>query len=169
MQEARPHIDPWKVEGLTLHSFRDILGRPVLPLLALLTVLVSACAQVGGASLTFWDIVWSMVALFFWFMAIWIFIAVFSDIFRRNDLSGGMKAVWLIAIIILPFLGAIIYMITRPKMTAQDVQMITQADAAQKAAAGVTPADQIAKLQELKASGAITEPEYEALKAKAIE
>jgi hypothetical protein len=102
-------------------------------------------------------------------MALWIFIALFGDIFRRNDLSGVMKAVWIIALFILPFLGALIYIITRPKMTAQDVEMITQAQAASKAAAAVTPADQIATLNQLKESGAITVPEYEALKKKAID
>jgi hypothetical protein len=102
-------------------------------------------------------------------MAIWIFISIFADIFRRNDLSGGWKAIWILVLFVLPFLGALIYMISRPKVTAQDVQLMTQADAAAKAAAGVSTADQIEKLNQLLASGAITQPEYEALKKKAIE
>ena len=68
----------------------------------------------------------------------------------------------------LPFLGALIYIISRPKVTAQDVEMMTQADAAAKAVSQVSVADQIEKLNQLKASGAITEPEYNELKAKAI-
>jgi hypothetical protein len=84
-------------------------------------------------------------------------------------MSGGWKAIWIIAIFIVPFFGALVYIIMRPKVTAQDVQMMTQADAAQKAAAGVSTADQIEKLNQLKDSGAITVPEYEALKKKAIE
>ena len=151
-----------------MRSYRDLFGRPALPLLAVVAVLVSACAQVGTASFGFWDVIWSMIALFFWFMAIWIFVAIFGDIFRRNDLSGAMKAVWIIVLIILPFLGALIYMVARPKVTAQDVELMTRAEAASKAAAAVSPADEIAKLEQLKASGAITEPEYQALKAKAI-
>ena len=110
-----------------------------------------------------------MVIFFFWFMLIWIFITIFADIFRRNDLTGGWKAIWIIVIFIIPFFGALIYIIARPKVTAQDVQLMTQADAAQKAAAGVSTADQIEKLNQLKESGAITVPEYEALKKKAIE
>jgi hypothetical protein len=102
-------------------------------------------------------------------MLIWIFISIFADIFRRHDLSGGWKAIWIIVIVLIPFIGALVYIITRPKVTAQDVQMMTQADAAAKAAAGVTPADQIEKLNQLKASGAITEPEYNELKKKAME
>jgi hypothetical protein len=133
------------------------------------SLFLAACAQVGGPTFTFWDLVWSMVIFFFWFMLIWIFISIFADIFRRNDLSGGWKAIWIIVIVIIPFIGALIYIISRPKVTAQDVQLMTQADAAQKAASGVTAADQIEKLNQLKAAGAITEPEYNELKKKAME
>ncbi len=152
-----------------MRSYRDLFGRPMLPLLAVVAVLVSACAQVGSPTFGFWDVIWSMIALFFWFMAIWIFVAIFGDIFRRNDLTGVMKAVWIVVLCVLPFLGALIYMVARPKVTAQDVQLMAQAEAASKAAAAVSPADEIAKLDQLRAAGAITEPEYQALKAKAIE
>ena len=63
-----------------------------------------------------------MVAFFFWVMAIWIFISIFGDIFRRDDLTGLAKAGWILLIFILPFLGCLIYIIARPKVTAQDVQ-----------------------------------------------
>jgi hypothetical protein len=154
---------------MALRDLRSLLVKPALPGFALLGLLVAACAQVGTASFTFWDLVWSMVIFFFWFMLIWIFISIFADIFRRNDLSGGWKAIWIIVIFIIPFIGALIYIISRPKVTAQDVQLMTQADAAAKAASGVTAADQIEKLNQLKESGAITVPEYEALKKKAME
>jgi hypothetical protein len=152
----------------TLSTAKQLIGRPVVPLLAALTLLLAACSQVGTNSLTFWDVIFSMVAFFFWFMLIWIFIGIFADIFRRNDLSGVAKAGWLILIVIIPFIGALVYIVMRPKVTAQDVEMMTRMEAGQKAAASVSVADQIAKLQELKAAGAITEPEYEALKQKAI-
>jgi hypothetical protein len=150
-------------------ALREALRRgPVALAIAALPVFLGACNQVGTASLTFWDVMWSMVVFFFWFMLIWIFIAVFADIFRRNDLSGGAKAVWIIALVILPFLGALIYMVMRPKVTAQDVQMAAQAEAAQAAVAQVSTADELAKLQQLKASGTISEAEFEALKAKLL-
>ncbi len=153
-----------------LTNTRQIFGRPTVPLLLVLaTVLLAACNQVGTATFGFWDVIWSMVAFFFWFMLIFIFISLFADIFRRNDLSGGWKAIWILVIFIIPLIGALIYIISRPKVTAQDLQMMTQADAAQKAAMQVTPVDQIAKLEQLKASGAITQPEYEELKKKALE
>ncbi len=142
------------------------LGRYALALAALPLLLGACYSGVAPTQTTFGDIFWSMIVFFFWFMLIWMFIAVFADIFRRNDLSGGMKAIWILAIFILPLLGILIYVFTRPKMTAQDVQAMTQMEAGAKAAAGVSTADELAKLQQLKASGAITEPEYNALKAK---
>jgi Short C-terminal domain/Phospholipase_D-nuclease N-terminal len=132
------------------------------------SLVLSACDQVGSATITFWDVIWSMIFFFFWFMAIWIFIQIFADIFRRDDLSGGMKAVWTFVLIFLPFLGALIYLITRPKVTAQDVAMMTRAEAATGAVSQVSTADELAKLQQLKAAGAITESEYNALKAKIL-
>ena len=138
-------------------ALRAALGRGPLALgIAALTLFVAACNQVGTNNLTFWDVVWSMVVFFFWFMLIWIFIGVFADIFRRNDMTGVTKAIWIIAIVILPFLGCLIYMVMRPKATAQDVQMMAQAEAAQRAAASVSTADELAKLQQLRDSGTIT-------------
>jgi Short C-terminal domain/Phospholipase_D-nuclease N-terminal len=152
----------------TLATVRQLVGRPVVPLLALLALILAGCNQVGTNSFTFWDAVWTLVIFFFWFMFIWIFITIFADIFRRNDLSGGWKAIWIVVLVLIPFLGALIYIISRPKVTAQDVQMMTQAEAGYKAAASVSTTDQIAKLSELKASGAITEPEYETLKKQVM-
>jgi energy-coupling factor transporter transmembrane protein EcfT len=114
------------------------------------------------------DILWSMVAFFFWFMAIWIFISIFGDIFRRNDLTGVAKAGWIFLIFIIPFVGALIYIIARPRVTAQDVQLMARAEAASKAAASVSPADEIAKAQQLKDAGAISAEEFEVLKKKAL-
>jgi hypothetical protein len=116
----------------------------------------------------FGDVLLTMVAFFFWVMAIWIFISIFGDIFRRDDLSGLAKAGWILLIFVVPFIGALIYIVARPKVTAQDVRMMTQAEAANKAVAGVSTADELTKLQQLKDSGAITAAEFDALKAKAL-
>ena len=62
------------------------------------------------------DLLWSMLVFFFWFMAIWIFITVFADIFRRHDIGGGAKAGWLLLIFIVPFFGALIYIAMRPSV-----------------------------------------------------
>jgi energy-coupling factor transporter transmembrane protein EcfT len=114
------------------------------------------------------DALWAMLIFFFWFMAIWIFIAIFGDIFRRNDLSGGAKAGWIVLLFVLPFLGALIYTIVRPKMTEQDKEMIEQAQEAQRRISGYSSADEIAKLAKLRDEGKITAEEYEDLKRKAM-
>jgi hypothetical protein len=152
-----------------LRSARSALhhGRIALALAAM-AVFLAACNQVGTSTITFWDVMLSMVVFFFWFMLIWIFIGIFADIIRRNDLSGGWKAIWIIVLVFLPFLGALIYIISRPKVTAQDVQMAAQAEAAQKAVAGVSTADELAKLQALKEAGTISAAEFEDLKKKLL-
>lgn len=117
---------------------------------------------------SFLDLIWAMLVFFFWFMAIWIFIQIFADVFRRSDLSGWSKALWTLFLIILPFLGALIYIIARPKVTAQDVEMLTRAEAAQSAASQVSAADELSKLEQLRQAGVITEPEFNQLKAKLV-
>lgn len=114
------------------------------------------------------DVLWSMVVFFFWFMYIWIFITVFADIFRRNDIGGWAKAGWCFLIFVVPFIGALIYLIARPKMTEQDKQMIEAANEAQRRAAGYSATEEIAKAQELKDKGAITAEEFESIKRKAL-
>jgi len=120
------------------------------------------------ADWSFGDVLWAMVVFFFWFMFIWMFIAVFADIFRRNDISGGVKAGWIILIVILPLLGILIYVIARPKMTEQDKQMLSQMEEQQRRVEGYSSADEIAKLAALRDAGTITAEEYERLKAQAM-
>jgi type VI protein secretion system component VasK len=121
-----------------------------------------------GTMSTFGDIVWGMIVFFFWFMAIWIFITIFADIFRRRDLSGWGKAGWILLIFIVPFLGALIYLIARPKMTAQDKEDMEKMQEAQRRMSGYSSADEIAKLSKLRDEGKITAEEYEELKRKAL-
>jgi len=65
--------------------------RRLLVFLPVATIALAGCAQVGGPTLTFWDIIYSMIAFFFWVTIIWIFIAIFGDIFRRTDIHGGAR------------------------------------------------------------------------------
>lgn len=118
--------------------------------------------------MSLFDWIWAMVAFFFWVMAIWIFISCFMDIFRRDDLRGAMKAIWILILFVLPLLGSLAYIITRPKVTMTDVRSLTAADAAARAVAGVSTADELSKLAQLRDNGAITVPEYERLKAKLL-
>jgi hypothetical protein len=117
---------------------------------------------------SFGDVLWAMVVFFFWFMAIWVFIGIFGDIFRRRDLSGVAKAGWLLLIFVLPFLGALIYMIARPKMTEQDREDMERMQQAQARLNGYSAADEIAKLTKLRDEGSLSAEEYEELKRKAM-
>jgi Phospholipase_D-nuclease N-terminal len=114
------------------------------------------------------DLLWSMLVFFFWFMAIWIFIALFSDIFRRRDLSGLAKAGWILLLFVFPFIGALIYMVARPKMTEQDREEIQRVQEAQRRIEGYSAADEIAKLAKLRDEGKVSAEEYEDLKRKAM-
>jgi uncharacterized membrane protein len=124
--------------------------------------------RVALADTTFLDVFWWMVVMFFWVMAIWIFIALLSDIFRRNDLSGWAKAGWIILMVVLPFIGALAYVIARPKVTAQDVRLMAESEAAYRAASSVSTADELSKLSELRMQGVLSEQEYEKLRARTL-
>lgn len=133
-----------------------------------LPLLLAGCSSIPATTTTFGDIFWSFVAFFFWFMAIWIFIGVFADIFRRNDISGWAKGGWILLIFLVPFLGALIYIIARPKMTEQDKELLERSQEAQRRVEGYSPADEIAKLAKLRDEGKITAEEYEDMKKKAM-
>lgn len=120
------------------------------------------------ADTSFLDVLWWMLVFFFWVMYFWIFISIVGDLFRRDDIGGWKKAGWLVLLIFLPLLGILFYMIFRPKLTTQDVRMITQVEAAQKAAAGVSVADELAKLADLRSQGVLSDAEYDELKRKAM-
>jgi len=117
---------------------------------------------------TFGSVLWAMIVFFFWFMLIWMFIGVFADIFRRNDLSGGAKAGWLLLIFIVPFFGILIYLIARPKMTEQDKEMMAAMQERERRVSGYSAADEVAKLAKLRDEGKITAEEYEQLKQQAM-
>lgn len=113
---------------------------------------------------TFGDVIWSMIVFFCWIIYIWMFIAIFTDILRREDMSGWGKAGWIVLIIILPFIGILAYMIARPKMTAQDQRMVHQL----RMSAGYSVADEIDKLARLRDEGKISPAEFETLKQRAM-
>ena len=117
---------------------------------------------------TLLDFFWTMAIIFFWVIAIMIWFRCFMDLFGRDDLTGVMKGVWIVALIIIPWLGALVYIITRPKVTASDVQMLVRAEAAGQAASKVSTADELAKLADLKEKGVINDAQYEQLKAKLV-
>ena len=109
-----------------------------LPRLTVVGTRVPRASRRGNNAVdwSFGDVLLSMLVFFFWIMAIWVFIAIFADIFRRNDLSGWAKAGWILLLFVLPFLGALIYVIARPKMTEQDREIMAKQQEQQRRVEG---------------------------------
>ena len=116
----------------------------------------------------FLDVFWTLIIFFAWVMFIWLVIVLFSDIFRRDDLSGWAKAGWTCLIIFLPLLGCLIYVVARPKMTEQDRRLLEEQQRISAAVTHSGAVDQLAKLNQLRAEGAISEDEFEELKRKTL-
>ena len=127
-----------------------------------------------ASSYPFLDVMWTMLVFFIWILWFWLLIGVFADIFRRHDLSGWGKTGWLIFVIILPFLGVFIYLITQNAgMTERGLQRAnaqqSQMDAyVRQTAAGGSAAGEIEQGKKLLDSGAITQAEFDSLKQKAL-
>ena len=124
---------------------------------------------------SFWDFFWLLVWTFFFVMYLMVLFQIIADLFRDKDLSGWWKALWIIFLIIFPFLAAIVYLIARGRsMAERQAGQVREAQAATDqyiksvAAQGSSPADQIASAKSLLDSGAITQQEFEQLKAKAL-
>ena len=121
------------------------------------------------------DLFGTMLGFFLLIIWFWLLIIVFSDIFRSHDLGGGAKALWVIFVIILPFLGIFVYLIARggkmqERAAAQATQQQEAFDAYVKetAGTGTDSTEQLAKLADLKQQGVITDAEFEAQKAKIL-
>jgi hypothetical protein len=125
-----------------------------------------------AADYPFLDVFWSMIIFFFWVIWIWIVITVLIDIFRRRDIGGFAKAAWVVFVVILPWLGVLIYLIAqhdgmRERSIKQAEEQKQQFDQYVREAAGGS-ADEISKAKQLLDSGAITQDEFDKLKAKAL-
>ena len=119
------------------------------------------------------DLFFTMLWFFLFFAWIWVLISVLGDIFRSDDIGGGGKAFWLIFVIVLPLLGVLVYVISRGDgMTKRTIQRAADNEAAAqnyiRSVASASPADELAKLGELKNSGVLTEAEFTAQKAKLL-
>ena len=117
---------------------------------------------------------WTIFMIFLWVIWFWILITVFIDIFRSHDLSGWAKALWFIFVLIFPLIGVLVYLIVRGgSMHDRSVRQAQQSERAfrsyvQDAAGSATPADQLAKLADLRDRGVITPQEFEREKAKIL-
>ena len=126
-----------------------------------------------AADYPFLDVLWTMLIFFLWVIWFWILITVFADLFRRHDISGGKKALWIVFVIIVPFLGVLIYLIANSQgMAERNVKDVRQAQAQTdeyiKSVASSGPAGEIERAKVLLDSGTITQQEFDALKQKAL-
>ena len=125
------------------------------------------------ADFTLGDALLTVLEIFLLVIWFWLLIAVFADLFRDHELSGGMKALWVFFLIVLPYLGVLVYLIARGK-GMRDRTIKEQADQKRhfdqyvREAAGTSPVDELHKLSELKDRGAISDAEYEKMKAKLV-
>jgi hypothetical protein len=130
--------------------------------------------MVMAADYPFMDVLWSMIIFFFWVIWIWIVITVLIDIFRRHDIGGWAKAAWVVFVVILPWLGVLVYLIAqhdgmRDRSMQQAQAQRREFDSYVRDSAGAGgSATEIAKAKELLDAGALTQEEFEALKAKAL-
>jgi hypothetical protein len=128
--------------------------------------------MVIAADYPFLDLLWTMIIFFSWVIWIWIVITVLVDVFRRDDIGGWGKAGWVVFVIVLPFIGVLIYLIAqhdgmRQRSTREAQTQKDEFDAYVRETAGGSAAE-IAKAKELLDSGAITQAEFDAIKAKAL-
>lgn len=129
---------------------------------------------VASSSYPLLDVMWTMLVFFGWIIWIWLLITVFADLFSRHDISGWGKAGWTVAVIVLPFIGVLIYLIAEGGKMAERRAEHAQAQQQQfdsyvrNVASEGQAADQIAKGKQLLDSGAITPAEFEALKQRAL-
>jgi len=127
-----------------------------------------------AADYPFLDILWTMFIFFLFVIWIWILITVFTDVFRRKDIGGGSKTLWIIFVILLPYLGVFVYLIaTHDGMADRNIQRMQQqqqqTDAYIQSVAGSGgSAAEIEKAKGLLDSGAITQAEFDTLKQKAL-
>jgi hypothetical protein len=124
-----------------------------------------------GTGQVFWSLLW-FVMFFIW---LWLLIMVFADIFRSHDIGGFAKTMWVLFVIIIPYLGVFVYLIARGhKMHEHAVEAAEAQNAAARAyiqeAAGTSgsPAEELSRLADLKERGVISDEEFQKLKAKAV-
>jgi Short C-terminal domain/Phospholipase_D-nuclease N-terminal len=127
-----------------------------------------------AADYPFLDILWTMLIFFLWIAWFWILITVFADIFRRHDTSGFGKVLWLIFVILVPFLGVFVYLIanhdgmTKRNIERMQSQQAQMDDYVRSVASSGGTAAEIEKAKGLLDSGAITQAEFDSIKAKAL-
>jgi uncharacterized membrane protein YoaK (UPF0700 family) len=119
---------------------------------------------------TFRNFLTDAFAIFMFVLWFWLLITVFSDLFRRHDISGWVKAIWIIALIVFPYIGIFVYLITQGRaMSERSSQQAQQAREELRRVVGFSAADEIEKLDRLRKTGSITDQEFTRLRAKLVQ
>jgi hypothetical protein len=122
----------------------------------------------GGFS--FVNFLTDVLAVFVFVVWFWLLITVYADLFRRHDISGWGKALWVIVVLVVPYIGVFAYLISQGRsMAERNSQQVQQARDEFRHVVGFSPADEIEKLDHLKKSGSITGAEYARLRARVVQ
>ena len=118
---------------------------------------------------TFSNFLVDVISIFAFVVWFWLLVLIFRDLFRRHDIAGWGKALWVIALVLTSYLGVLAYLITQGRgMAERNTQQAQQAREELRRVVGYSTADEITKLDQLKKSGSITDGEYGRLRAKLV-
>jgi hypothetical protein len=118
---------------------------------------------------TYRNFLMDVLGIFIFVVWFWLLITVFADLFRRHDISGWIKAIWVIALIVVPYLAILAYLIFQSRgMAERNVQQAQQARDELKRVVGFSAADEIEKLERLKKAGSISDAEFTRLRAQLV-
>ena len=118
---------------------------------------------------TYSNFLMNMISIFLFVVWFWLLIVIYSDLFRRHDISGLNKALWVIGLVLTSYLGIIIYLITQSRgMAERNAAQAQQARDELRKVVGYSVADEITKLDQLKKSGSITDDEFKKMRARLV-
>lgn len=125
------------------------------------------------ADVTFGDLLLTVFAIFLFVVWVWILFTIITDLFRNHEMSGSLKAIWIVVLVFIPYLAALVYLVVygsdmRERQLRAQAEAKREADAYIRAAAQASPADELHKLHDLVEKGALTDAEYERAKEKLL-
>ena len=125
--------------------------------------------MVLAADWTFADFILGVLYVFAWVVLFWFVITVFIDVFRRHDINGWIKAFWVIFVVVVPWLGVLIYLISQHKgMAERQTKAVAQERDQLRHAVGFSVADEIEKLDRMKSEGKLSDDEYQKLRGRLV-
>jgi hypothetical protein len=125
--------------------------------------------MVLAADWTFGDFALGVLYVFAWVILFWLVITVFFDVFRRHDINGWVKALWVIFVVVVPWLGVLVYLISQHAGIAQrSTRATTQAQDELRHAVGFSVADELDKLDRMKSEGRLSDDEYQRLRGRLV-